>query len=35
MRRKDRVLAETTALLVLSKKLEALYGNDPDSDEES
>lgn len=35
MRRKDRVLAETTALLVLSKKLEALYGNDPNSDEEN
>lgn len=35
VRRKDRVLAETTALLVLSKKLEALYGNDPDSDEDN
>ena len=34
-RRKDRVLAETTALLVLSKKLEALYGNDPDNDEDN
>jgi len=31
VRRKDRVLAETTSLLVLSKKLEALYGEDPDS----
>ena len=28
VRRKDKVLAETTSLLVLSKKLEALYGND-------
>ncbi|WP_409526018.1 IS3 family transposase [Nitrincola sp. MINF-07-Sa-05] len=28
VRRKDRVLAETTSLLVLSKKLEALYGTD-------
>ncbi len=26
--RKDKVLAETTALLVLSKKLEALWGNE-------
>jgi transposase-like protein len=34
IRRKDRVLAETTSLLVLSKKLEALYGEDPDSDED-
>ena len=32
VRRKDRVLAETTSLLVLSKKLEALYGEDPDSE---
>ena len=31
--RKDRVLAETTSLLVLSKKLEALYGVDPDSED--
>jgi hypothetical protein len=28
VRRKDRVLAETTSLLMLSKKLEALYGED-------
>ena len=28
VRRKDKVVAETTSLLVLSKKLEALYGND-------
>ncbi|MFC4876671.1 IS3 family transposase [Microbulbifer halophilus] len=28
VRRKDRALAETTSLLVLSKKLEALYGED-------
>ena len=34
VRRKDKVLAETTSLLVLSKKLEALYGEDPDSDED-
>jgi transposase-like protein len=33
IRRKDRVLAETTSLLVLSKKLEALYGEDPDSED--
>jgi transposase-like protein len=33
VRRKDRVLAETTSLLVLSKKLEALYGVDPDSED--
>ena len=33
VRRKDRVLAETTSLLVLSKKLEALYGEDPDSED--
>ena len=31
VRRKDRVLAETTSLLVLSKKLEALYGTDQDN----
>lgn len=30
--RKDKALAETTALLVLSKKLEALYGKDPDNE---
>jgi phenylpropionate dioxygenase-like ring-hydroxylating dioxygenase large terminal subunit len=30
--RKDRALAETAALLVLSKKLEALYGDDQDSE---
>lgn len=35
VRRKDRVLAETTALLVLSKKLEALYGEDSDHDEDN
>ncbi len=34
VRRKDRALAETTSLLVLSKKLEALYGEDPDSSED-
>ena len=34
VRRKDKVLAETTSLLVLSKKLEALYGEDPDSGED-
>ena len=33
VRRKDRALAETTSLLVLSKKLEALYGEDPDSED--
>lgn len=33
VRRKDRVLAETTSLLVLSKKLEALYGTDPDNED--
>jgi hypothetical protein len=33
VRRKDRALAETTALLVLSKKLEALYGKDPDNED--
>tara|TARA_Y100001973_G_C5034644_1_gene249783 strand:+ start:140 stop:502 length:363 start_codon:yes stop_codon:yes gene_type:complete len=33
-RRKDKALAETTSLLVLSKKLEALYGEDPDSSED-
>lgn len=33
VRRKDKVLAETTSLLVLSKKLEALYGT-PDQDNE-
>ena len=35
VRRKDRALAETTSLLVLSKKLEALYGEDPDSGEDN
>jgi phenylpropionate dioxygenase-like ring-hydroxylating dioxygenase large terminal subunit len=30
--RKDRALAETAALLVLSKKLEALYGDDQDNE---
>jgi hypothetical protein len=34
VRRKDKALAETTSLLVLSKKLEALYGEDPDSSED-
>ena len=29
VRRKDKALAETTSLLVLSKKLEALYSDDP------
>lgn len=33
VRRKDRALAETAALLVLSKKLEALYSNDPDNED--
>jgi hypothetical protein len=33
VRRKDRALAETTSLLVLSKKLEALNGEDPDSED--
>lgn len=33
VRRKDRVLAETTSLLVLSKKLEALYGETPDNED--
>jgi hypothetical protein len=35
VRRKVKVLAGTTSLLVLSKKLEALYGEGPDSDEGS
>ena len=35
VRRKDKALAETTSLLVLSKKLEALYGEDPDSGEDN
>jgi len=34
IRRKDKALAETTSLLVLSKKLEALYGEDSDSSED-
>jgi hypothetical protein len=34
VRRKDKALAETTSLLVLSKKLEALYGEGPDSSED-
>ena len=34
VRRKDKVVAETTSLLVLSKKLEALYSEDPDSGED-
>lgn len=33
VRRKDKVLAETTSLLVLSKKLEALYGSDQDNED--
>lgn len=33
VRRKDKVLAETTSLLVLSKKLEALYGTDQDNED--
>jgi hypothetical protein len=33
VRRKDRVMAETTSLLVLSKKLEAFYGEDSDSED--
>lgn len=33
VRRKDRVVAETTSLLVLSKKLEALYGETPDNED--
>jgi transposase-like protein len=33
IRRKDKVLAETTSLLVLSKKLEALYGTDQDNED--
>ena len=34
VRRKDKVLAETTSLLVLSKKLEALYGEAPDNEDD-
>jgi transposase-like protein len=34
VRRKDKVLAETTSLLVLSKKLEALYGTDQDNEDD-
>lgn len=34
VRRKDRALAETTSLLVLSKKLDALYGEDPNGGED-
>ena len=34
VRRKDKALAETTSLLVLSKKLDALYGEDSDSSED-
>lgn len=33
VRRKDRALAETAALLVLSQKLEALYSSDQDSED--
>jgi len=32
LRRKDKAMAETTSLLVLSKKLEALYASDRDDD---
>ena len=32
LRRKDKALAETAALLVLSKKLNVLYGNDGEED---
>lgn len=32
LRRKDKALAETAALLVLSKKLNVLYGNDAEED---
>lgn len=31
VRRKDKALAETTSLLVLAKKMDALYGDDEDS----
>ncbi len=34
VRRKEKALAETTSLLVLSKKLDALYGEDSDSSED-
>jgi len=34
VRRKDKALAETTSLLVLSKKLEALYSDDLDHGED-
>jgi len=34
VRRKDKALAETTSLLVLSKKLDALYGEDSGSSED-
>ncbi|MYL25802.1 transposase [Vreelandella utahensis] len=33
LRRKDKALAETTSLLVLSKKLEALYASDRDDED--
>jgi transposase-like protein len=33
IRRKDRALAETTSLLVLSKKLEALYSEEQDNED--
>ena len=33
LRRKDKALAETAALLVLSKKLEAIFQRDKDEDE--
>jgi hypothetical protein len=32
LRRKDRALAETAALLVLSKKMQALWGDNEDDD---
>ena len=31
---KTKALAETSALLVLSKKLEALYGDEPDNEDD-
>lgn len=33
LRRKDKALAETAALLVLSKKLEVIFPKDKDEDE--
>lgn len=34
LQKKEHVLAETTSLLVLSKKLEALYGEAPDNEDD-